>query len=246
MQDRTPRPEDLDPIERASVDELRALQLQRLRWSLRHAYDNVPHYRKMFDERQVHPDDLRELADLARFPFTDKAVLRANYPFGMFAVPRERIARLHASSGTTGRPTVVGYTGEDLRTWARLMARSIRAAGGPARRSGPRRLRVRAVHRRSRRALRRRGAGLHGHPGLRRHDRTPGHADQGLRAGDHHGDAQLHAGDRGRDAPAGHRPARHLAAGRHLRRRALDPGPAAPRSSSSSTCTRSTSTACPR
>ena len=130
MQDRTPRPEDLDPIERASVDELRALQLRRLQWSLRHAYDNVPQYRTMFDELQAHPDDLRELADLAGFPFTDKAVLRANYPFGMFAVPREQVSRLHASSGTTGRPTVVGYTGQDIRTWARLMARSIRASGG--------------------------------------------------------------------------------------------------------------------
>jgi len=130
VQDRTPRAEDLEPIERASVDELRALQLERLRWSLRHAFDNVPQYRKMFDELQVHPDDLRELADLAKFPFTDKAVLRANYPFGMFAVPRERISRLHASSGTTGQPTVVGYTADDVRTWARLMARSIRAAGG--------------------------------------------------------------------------------------------------------------------
>ncbi|HEU4348768.1 MAG TPA: AMP-binding protein, partial [Actinoplanes sp.] len=130
MQDRNPRPEDLEPIERASVDELRALQLERLRWSLRHAYENVPQYRMLFDERQVHPDDLRELTDLAKFPFTDKATLRANYPFGMFAVPRERIARIHASSGTTGRPTVVGYTREDLRTWAALMARSIRASGG--------------------------------------------------------------------------------------------------------------------
>jgi len=130
VQDRSPRPEDLDPIERASVDELRALQLDRLRWSLRHAYENVPHYRKMFDERQVHPSDLHELADLAKFPFTDKAALRANYPFGMFAVPRERIARVHASSGTTGQPTVVGYTKDDLRTWASVMARSIRASGG--------------------------------------------------------------------------------------------------------------------
>jgi phenylacetate-CoA ligase len=130
MQDRIPRPEDLDPIERASVDEIRALQLDRLRRSLRHAYDNVPQYRKMFDEREVHPDDLRTLGDLANFPFTGKAELRANYPFDMFAVPRERISRLHASSGTTGRPTVVGYTREDVRTWARLMARSIRAAGG--------------------------------------------------------------------------------------------------------------------
>lgn len=104
MQDRTPKAEDLEPIERASIDELRALQLQRMRWSLGHAYDNVPQYRKMFDELQVHPGDLRELSDLARFPFTDKATLRANYPFDMFAVPRERISRLHASSGTTGRP----------------------------------------------------------------------------------------------------------------------------------------------
>ena len=130
MQERTPRHEDLEPVERASVDELRALQLERLRWSLRHAYDNVPQYRKMFDELQTHPDDLRELADLARFPFTDKAVLRANYPFDMFAVPREQISRLHASSGTTGRPTVVGYTAQDIKTWSRLMARSIRASGG--------------------------------------------------------------------------------------------------------------------
>lgn len=130
MQDRSPRPEDLEPVERASIDELRALQLQRLQWSVRHAYENVPQYRKMFDERRVHPDDLRELADLAKFPFTDKAVLRANYPYDMFAVPRERISRLHASSGTTGRPTVVGYTRDDLKTWARLMARSIRASGG--------------------------------------------------------------------------------------------------------------------
>ncbi len=130
MQDRSPRPEDLEPVERASVDELRALQLERLRWSLRHAYENVPQYRKMFDELQVHPDDLRELGDLAAFPFTDKAVLRANYPFDMFAVPRDHISRLHASSGTTGRPTVVGYTKQDVRTWAQLMARSIRASGG--------------------------------------------------------------------------------------------------------------------
>ncbi|MGA5298831.1 phenylacetate--CoA ligase PaaK [Nucisporomicrobium flavum] len=130
MQDRTPRPEDLEPVERAPVDELRELQLERLKWSLRHAYENVAPYRAMFEERQVHPDDLRELGDLAKFPFTDKAVLRANYPYGMFAVSRDRIARLHASSGTTGRPTVVGYTLEDVRVWARLMARSIRAAGG--------------------------------------------------------------------------------------------------------------------
>src|SRR2546427_3719575 len=130
MRDLRPRPEELEPIERASVDELRALQLQRLRWSLRHAYDHVSPYRKAFDTAGVHPQDCRELADLARFPLTSKADLRENYPFGMFAVPMQQVIRLHASSGTTGRPTVVGYTREDIRTWARLMARSIRASGG--------------------------------------------------------------------------------------------------------------------
>ncbi|WP_180935044.1 phenylacetate--CoA ligase PaaK [Nocardioides ungokensis] len=121
---------ELEPIETASVDELRALQLDRLRWTVRHAYDNVPHYRAAFDSAGVHPDDVRELADLAKLPFTSKADLRANYPFGMFAVPREQVSRIHASSGTTGQPTVVGYTAEDLDTWATVMARSIRAAGG--------------------------------------------------------------------------------------------------------------------
>jgi phenylacetate-CoA ligase len=127
-----PRPGDLEPIERASRDEIAALQLQRLRWSLRHAYDNVPHYRRSFDAAGVHPDDLRTLHDLARFPFSTKDDLRANYPFGMFAVPREQVLRLHASSGTTGKPTVVGYTAQDIDTWANLAARSIRAAGGRA------------------------------------------------------------------------------------------------------------------
>ncbi|MBO9704360.1 MAG: phenylacetate--CoA ligase, partial [Arthrobacter sp.] len=102
MQDLTPRPDELDPIETASVDELRALQLDRLKWTLRHAYDNVPHYRKAFDEAGVHPEDLTSLEDLSRFPFTSKADLRENYPFGMLAVPREQVARVHASSGTTG------------------------------------------------------------------------------------------------------------------------------------------------
>jgi phenylacetate-CoA ligase len=123
-------PGELEPIETASVDELRALQLERVRWSLRHAYDNVPYYRKMFDVAAVHPDDVKDLSDLAAFPFTTKASLRDNYPFGMFAVPREQVARVHASSGTTGRPTVVGYTAADIDTWANVMARSIRAAGG--------------------------------------------------------------------------------------------------------------------
>jgi phenylacetate-CoA ligase len=130
MQDRIPDPGDLEPVERCSIDELRALQLERLRWSLRHAYENVPHYRDAFDEAGVHPDDCTDLADLNRFPFTTKQHLRDQYPFGMFAVPRAQVARVHASSGTTGRPTVVGYTADDVRTWATLVARSIRASGG--------------------------------------------------------------------------------------------------------------------
>jgi phenylacetate-CoA ligase len=121
---------DLEPIEVASRDEIAALQLKRLKWTLRHVYDNVPHYWKAFDAAGVHPDDLKSLADLAKFPFTTKADLRANYPFGMFAVPREQVMRVHASSGTTGKPTVVGYTKNDIDTWAHLMARSIRASGG--------------------------------------------------------------------------------------------------------------------
>jgi phenylacetate-CoA ligase len=119
-----------EPVEKASIDELRALQRDRLRRSLEHAYENVPHYRKAFDAARVHPGDLKEPADLAKFPFTTKADLRANYPFGMFAVPMDRIVRVHASSGTTGKPTVVGYTKEDIDTWSSVMARSIRAAGG--------------------------------------------------------------------------------------------------------------------
>ena len=124
-----PPPADLEPVEQASRDELSALQLDRLRRVLHHAYTNVPHYKQRFDARGVHPDDLRTLADIVRFPFTVKDDLRRHYPFGMLAVPRERLARVHASSGTTGHPTVVGYTAEDLRTWARLVARSMRAAG---------------------------------------------------------------------------------------------------------------------
>ena len=120
----------VDRIETASRDEITALQRERLAWSLRYAYDNVPHYNAAFTAAGVHPDDFRELADLAKFPFTTKQDLRANYPFGMFAVPRERIVRIHASSGTTGKPTVVGYTREDLDVWASVVARSIHAAGG--------------------------------------------------------------------------------------------------------------------
>ena len=123
-------PEELDPIETASRDQITALQTRRLAWSLKHAYDNVPHYRAAFDAAGVHPDDFNSLADLRKFPFTSKQDLRDNYPFGMFAVPRHRVARLHASSGTTGKPTVVGYTANDIENWSRLVARSIRAAGG--------------------------------------------------------------------------------------------------------------------
>lgn len=130
MVQRIPSPGELEPIERASRDELQALQLERLKWSLKHAYENVPHYRKAFDEAGVHPEDLKTLADLAKFPFTEKKTLRDNYPFGLFAVPREQVVRVHASSGTTGRPTVVGYTQRDIDTWADVVARSIRAAGG--------------------------------------------------------------------------------------------------------------------
>lgn len=121
---------ELDAQERASRDEIMALQTQRLAWSLKHAYDNVAHYRKAFDKAGVHPSDFRELADLAKFPFTVKTDLRDNYPFNMFAVPREKLVRVHASSGTTGKPIVVGYTPRDIETWSEVMARSIRAAGG--------------------------------------------------------------------------------------------------------------------
>ena len=121
--------DQLEPIEKAGVDELRALQLDRLRWSLRHAYEKVPHYRKAFDAAGVHPGDLKTLLDLAQFPFTTKAELRDSYPFGMFAAPMSEIVRVHASSGTTGKPTVVGYTKQDIEMWASVMARSLRAAG---------------------------------------------------------------------------------------------------------------------
>ncbi|WP_405109937.1 phenylacetate--CoA ligase [Phaeobacter sp. BS52] len=129
MKDLTPNKADLDPIEIASIDEIRALQLDRLKWSLRHAYDNVPMYTQRFDEAGVHPDDLQQLSDLSKFPFTYKNDLRDNYPFGLFAVPRSEITRLHASSGTTGKPTVVGYTANDISNWADLVARSLRASG---------------------------------------------------------------------------------------------------------------------
>ena len=128
--DFAPDKKDLNPIEIASRDEIAALQLRRMKWSLKHAYDNVPHYKKSFDAAGVHPDDLKQLSDLSKFPFTSKDDLRANYPYGMFAVPMDKVVRIHASSGTTGKPTVVGYTKLDIRTWADVCARSIFASGG--------------------------------------------------------------------------------------------------------------------
>lgn len=129
MQNSAPDKHSLDPIEIASRDEIAALQLERMKWSLAHAYDNVSHYKKSFDAAGVHPGDLANLEDLSRFPFTLKSDLRDNYPFGMFAVPQDQVARVHASSGTTGKPTVVGYTKNDIDTWAAVVARSLRAAG---------------------------------------------------------------------------------------------------------------------
>ncbi len=125
----SPNKAELDPIEIASIDEIRATQLERLKWSVRHAYENVAMYKQRFDEAGVHPDDLQQLSDISKFPFTYKNDLRENYPFGLFAVPRSEIIRLHASSGTTGKPTVVGYTKADIDNWADLGARSLRAAG---------------------------------------------------------------------------------------------------------------------
>ncbi len=132
MTAKNPQPGDLEAIETASRDEISALQLQRLQWSVRHSYDNVTHFKAKCDAKGVHPDDLKTLADLARFPFTTKLDLRDNYPFGLFAVPRDQVVRVHASSGTTGKPIVVGYTRQDIDTWAQLMARSMRAAGARA------------------------------------------------------------------------------------------------------------------
>lgn len=130
MKDLVPDRASLDPIEIASRDEIADLQQRRMAWSLRHAYDNSPFHRRRFDEHGAHPGDFRTLSDLAKFPFTLKQDLRDSYPFGMFAVPREQMVRIHASSGTTGKPTVVGYTKTDIDNWAGLVARSIRASGG--------------------------------------------------------------------------------------------------------------------
>jgi len=127
--DLAPSRRDLDPIEIASRDEIAALQLERLQWSVKHSYDHVAHYRASFDKAGVHPDDIKQLADIAKLPFTTKDDLRKNYPFGMFAIPREQVSRIHASSGTTGKPTVVGYSARDIAMWADVCARSLRASG---------------------------------------------------------------------------------------------------------------------
>ncbi len=132
MEDLSPKPSELEAIELASRDEINGLQLKRMQWSLNHAYDNSLFYKKSFDNHGAHPDDLKTLSDLSKFPFTIKTDLRDNYPFGMFSVPQNQLARLHASSGTTGKPTVVGYTKNDIETWANVVARSIRASGGRA------------------------------------------------------------------------------------------------------------------
>lgn len=128
----TINPQPLETIEFASRDEIEALQLARLKWTLHHAYDNVPMYKRKFDQAGVHPDDLKQLSDLARFPYTTKQDLRDNYPFDTFAVPMEQVVRIHASSGTTGRPTVVGYTQRDIDNWADIVARCLRAGGATA------------------------------------------------------------------------------------------------------------------
>ncbi len=175
----------LDPMETASVDALRQHQLERLRWSLKHAYDNVPLYRQRFAECGAHPDDLKCLKDLAKFPFTGKNDLRDNYPYGMFAVPQQEVVRLHASSGTTGKPTVVGYTRTTSTPPMWSPARSVPRVG--ARGQGACLLRLRPVHRRAWRALRCRAPGLHGDPHVRWPDREAGAADSRLPARHHHG-----------------------------------------------------------
>jgi phenylacetate-CoA ligase len=189
MLDLAPKRSELEPIELASRDEIAALQLQRLKWSVRHTFDNVAHYRQKCSAIGVHPDDLKSLADLAKFPFTEKKDLRETYPFGMFAVPKDQVTRIHASSGTTGKPTVVGYTAWDINTWSNLMARSIRAAGG---RAGM------MAHISYGYGLF--TGGLGAHYGA---ERTASPVDRGLQARHHPGDAIVHAGHPRRVPPPG-------------------------------------------
>ena len=203
-------------------NELKAQQLSRLKSMLDCAYNKVPHYKKKFDAAKIKPGDLKSLSDLARFPFTVKTDLRDNYPFGMFAVPRDQMLRLHASSGTTGKPTVVGYTKADLNLWADLMARCLACMGA---RPGE------IVHNAYgyglftgglRRALRRRAARLHGSAAVGRRHRAAGHAAAGLRRADPVRDAVLRAQYRRSRREHGRRYPQAAAAHRHLRRRALD------------------------
>ena len=237
------RPE-LDEAERASRDEIMALQTKRLAWSLRHAYDNVAHYRKAFDAAGVHPSDFRQLSDLAKFPFTVKTDLRDNYPFNMFAVPREKLVRVHASSGTTGKPIVVGYTQGDIDIWSDVMARSIRAAGG---RTGM------IIHNAYGYGLFTGGLGVH--YGAEKLGCTVVPVSGGMTERQ----VQLINDFRpdiitvtpsymlailGRVQAAGPRSQKIVAEVRHLRRRALDQRDARRRSSRPSTWTRPTSTAC--
>ena len=183
----------IEPIEKASLDELQALQLSRMKWSLQHAYDNVAHYRKRFEEAGVHPGDLQTLSDLGNFPLTAKQDLRENYPFDLFAVPMDEVVRIHASSGTTGKPTVVGYTQNDIDMWADVCARSIRGAGGS---------KSDIVHVAYGYGLF--TGGLGAHYGAERlgatvipmsggHDRAPGAADSGFPTQHHHVHALLYA-----------------------------------------------------
>ena len=222
VQDLTPRPGDLDPIETAPLEQLRTLQLERLQWSVRHAYEHVPHYRAAFDEVGVGPDDIGSLADLARLPFTTKADAARQLPVrDVRGAPRgrrttPRVERHHRQADGRRlhprRPRHVGRGGRAIDPCGRRTARD-----DPAQR-----LRLRPVHRRPRRPRRRRAPRLHGRARLRRDDAAPGAADPRLRARHHHGHAVLHALDHRRAGGAGRRPALHLAQGRHLRRRAVD------------------------
>ena len=213
---------ELEPIERASVDELRALQLDRLRWSLGHAYDNVPHYRAAFDVAAVHPDDCKELSDLAPLPVHQQGRPARQLPV--------RPVRGAQGAGVAGARLVrddrPGHGGRVHRGRSGRVGDGDGAVdprgGRAARAPGARGVRVRAVHRRARRALRGGEAGLHGRAGLRGDDRAAGDADPGLPAGHHHGHPVLHAGDHRRDGAAGRRPGRVVAAVRHLRRGAVD------------------------
>ena len=164
----------MEPIETASADQLRSLQLARLKETVGRAYRKVPHYRRAFDDAGVHPDDLEQLSDISKFPFTTKQHLRDNYPFGMLAVPMDDIIRIHASSGTTGKPTVVAYTRGDIQTWSQLMARSISRRRRPLDGQDPGCVWIWSLHRRPRRALWRRMSWCGGHPRQRGDDRTAG------------------------------------------------------------------------